>query len=130
MSTRPNIRPMSVITNGTMAGNITSSPTIISNTTVASYALSWTGSTPIGTAAVQASNDYSLYANGTVDNPGTWSTLTLDYGGSAVQSIPITGNTGTAFIDMQQIGAYAIRLVYTATSGTGTLQCTVVAKAA
>jgi len=113
-----------------MAGNLTSSPTVISNVTKVSYGLSWTGTSPMGAISVQASNDYSLYANGTVNNPGTWSTLTLNYGGAAVTSVPVTAAPGTAFIDLQEIGAYAVRLLYTATSGTGTLQCTVVGKVA
>lgn len=128
MSTRPQIKPNPVITNGNMASNITSTPTILSNVTCASYSLSWTGTAPVGTASVQASNDYSLNAEGQVLNAGTWNTLTLEYGGAAVTTIPVTGSPGSLFIDIEKTGAYAIRLVYTSTSGTGTLNALVVGK--
>jgi hypothetical protein len=130
MSTRTNLRPQIVIpspqgnpVNGaSMAANIISAPTILQSLSVWNYSLSWTGASPVGTASVQMSNDYSLNANGTVNNAGTWNTATLDLNGSPVTSIPITGNSGSAMIDGMITGAYAIRLVYTFTSGTGILQ--------
>lgn len=122
MSTRTSFRPQSVITNGNMASSITSQVTILQSITGPSYSLSWSGSTPVGTVSVQVSNDYALNPNGTVHNAGTWNTLTLDVSGSAVTSIPVSGNTGTGFIDIQKTNAYAIRLIYTAGSGAGTLQ--------
>lgn len=93
-----------------------------------SYGLSWTGTSPIGAVSVQVSNDYSQNADGTINSTGTWSTMTLQVAGVPVTSIPITGNTGNGFIDIDQTAAYAMRLVYTATSGTGTLLVTVVGK--
>ena len=119
---RPQLKPQSVVTNGNMAGNLTSEVTILSNLSMASYGLSWSGTAPVGAVAVQLSNDYSVNPNGTVNNPGTWNTATLNYLGSQVQSIPVTGSPGSGFIDVSDTAAYAIRLVYTATSGTGTLQ--------
>lgn len=95
-----------------------------------SYGLSWTGVSPVGTAQVQVSNDYSQYPDGTVRNPGTWTTLELNVAGTPSMTIPITGSPGTAFIDIDQIAAYAIRLVYTAASGTGSLQAVYNGKAA
>jgi hypothetical protein len=128
LSTRPQIKPELVITNGNMSGNITSLPTIISNVSMVSYGLSWAGTTPVGTVSVQASNDYSLYPTGQVNNAGTWNTLTLNYNGSAVTTVPVTGNTGNGLIDIDTLAAYAVRLIYTAGSGTGTMQCTVIGK--
>ena len=61
-------------------------------------------------------------------NPGTWNTLTLNYGGAAVTSVPVSGNTGNGMIDVTATGIYAIRLIYTAGSGTGSLTVTMVAK--
>jgi len=138
MSTRTGLHPQIVIpspqgspANGaSMAANITSAPTILQSLTGISYSLSWTGSSPVGTASVQVSNDFSLNPNGTVNNAGTWTTLELQVNGSPVSSIPVSGNTGTAFIDIQKTMAYAIQLVYTAASGTGTLQAICVAKVA
>jgi hypothetical protein len=129
LSTRPQIKPFQVVVNGDMSANITSTPTIISNLSRLSYGISWSGTSPVGTLSVQASNDYALNPDGrTAANAGTWNTLTFMSGGSAVQSIAVSGNTGNGFIDIGPCGAYALRLVYTKTSGTGTLQATVVGK--
>lgn len=122
MSARSNLRPQPVIVDGNMAGNLTSDPTILQSLTVGSYSYSWSGSSPDGAISLQASNDYALNPDGTVKNVGTWTTLELTYNGSVVTSIPLTGNAGQGLIDWTT-GAYAIRTVYTRTSGTGILQC-------
>lgn len=87
-----------------------------------SYALSWAGTSPVGAASVQVSNDYSVNTAGIVVNAGTWTTLTLS------APTTISGNTGNGFIDVDATAAYAMRLIYTATSGTGTLQVVANAK--
>jgi hypothetical protein len=116
MSSRPLMQPFSVITNGDMSqASLTSIPTIKSNMSMVSYGVSWAGTAPVGTVTVQVSNDYSENADGTVRHAGTWTTLVL----SAPTNV--SGNTGNGFIDVVT-GAYAIRLVYTRTSGTGVLQ--------
>lgn len=120
MSSRPTIRPQPVITNGVMASNITSLPTIMGSTTGASYAVSWTGTTPVGTCSVQVSNDYKIDGN-VVLNAGTWTTIYLNVNGTPSQTIAISGNTGNGFIDIQKTIGYAIRLIYTAGSGSGTM---------
>ncbi len=130
MASRPQIRKFPLIVNGNMASSITSPATIISDLSMIGYSFSWTGSSPVGTASVQCSNDYAINANGSVANAGTWTTMTLDYNGSLVTSIPISGSTGTAFIDIDAMSAYALQVVYTASSGTGTLQVIVNAKVA
>lgn len=130
MSSRPQLSPELVITNGNMAGNLISLPTIIQKLSMVSYSLSWTGSTPIGTASVQVSNDYSQNSDGSVRNAGTWTTIYLNVNGTPSQTIPITGNTGNGFIDVDQTAAYAMRLIYTAGSGTGTLNAVVAGKVA
>jgi len=102
-----------------MSGNITSKVTVIQNLSLVSYALSWSGATPIGVISVQVSNDYSQNADGTVRDPGTWNTLPLS------EPTDVSGNTGEGFIDIDANAGFALRVVYTAGSGTGTLQCTV-----
>lgn len=120
MSTRTTLRPQVVINAGDMSGNLTSAVTVLQSLTMANYSLSWSGTAPVGTVAVQASNDYQ--ANGSVVlNAGTWNTLPLDLAGASVTSIPLTGNTGNGMIDIDGLSAYAIRLVYTFTSGVGAL---------
>jgi len=131
MASRPNIRQYPVIVNQSMASNITSAVTIITNLTMASYTFSWVGTTPVGAVSIQASNDYTLGPDGvTVINAGTWNTLPLAISGSLVSSAPVSGNTGNGEIDMCDLAAYAIRAVYTPTSGTGTLNATINCKVA
>jgi hypothetical protein len=114
-----------VITNGNMsAASITSLVTIIQKLSLASYSITWTGSSPVGVIAVQVSNDYTTNADGSVNNPGTWNTLPL----SATPAV--TGNTGNGFIDIDASAGYALRVVYTKTSGSGTLNAVVNGKVA
>ena len=129
MSTRTNLRPQVVIpsaqgspsNSSSMAANIISAPTILQSLTMVNYAFAWSGSSPVGTISVQASNDYAVNPNGTVANAGNWNTLPLDLAGTSVTAIPISGNTGNGMIDLDGLAAYAVRTVYTYTSGTGTL---------
>lgn len=74
--------------------------------------------------SVEISNTYSLNMDGTVRDAGNWTTLTL----SSTPSV--SGNTGHGFIDVDATGAYAMRLIYTRTSGTGTMNATINAKVA
>jgi hypothetical protein len=111
-----------------MSGNITSSPTVILDMYALSYGLSWAGTSPVGTVSIQGSNDFSQNAEGAVMNAGTWNTLTVNYNGAPVTTIPVSGNTGNGIIDVLGTGIYAVRLIYTATSGTGSLTVTMVAK--
>ena len=110
-----------------MSQSETSLVTVLQSITKAAYAVTWTGTSPVGTLSIQASNDYSIEPSGIVNNAGTWTTLTLQYNGSAVTTIPVSGNTGTGLIDITT-SAYAIRLIYTAASGTGKLTATIVGK--
>lgn len=129
MSLGPNIvipNAQGIPANGnSMAGNITSQPSLIPLCGTVSYQIVWTGATPVGAVSIQGSNDYSI---GRVLNPGHWDTLTVEYAGSPTTSIPIVGNSGSGLIDITATGIYAIRLVYTATSGTGNLIVTVFAR--
>lgn len=122
MASRPIFSPYPVILNGNMATTITSKVTVIQNLSLVSYAYSWVGVSPIGTVSVQVSNDYSQYADGTVNNPGTWNTLPLS------ASTAVSGNTGNGFIDIDANAGFALRTLYTPVSGTGTLQCIIDAK--
>lgn len=123
MSSRPQFNPFPVITNATMTGTVTSLPTVIQKLSQISYDISFTG-TPTGNFTVQVSNTYSLNADGTVRNAGNWTTLTLS------SSTTASGSAGNGFIDVDATGAYAIRLIYTASGGTGILNATIAAKVA
>lgn len=124
MSSRPQFNPYPVILDGDMSGNLVSEVTVVQKLSLVSYACSWTGASPVGAVSVQVSNDYSQNMDGTVKNPGTWNTLPL--------SAPtgVTGNTGNGFIDLDANAGYAMRLLYTAASGTGVFQAIVTAKVA
>jgi len=123
MATRPVLPQEPVIVNGDMSGNLTSIPTILNQLTVGCYTYSWSGTAPIGAVSIQISNDYELNPDGrTAKNPGTWTTAFFTLNGSTVvNSAPITGNSGEGAIEFSS-GAWAIRTVYTATSGVGSLQ--------
>ncbi|MES2347881.1 MAG: hypothetical protein V4641_09970 [Pseudomonadota bacterium] len=128
MSTRTTLRPNTVISAGDMsAATVTSTATILQSITSLNYAVTWSGTTPIGVLAVQASDDYKA-DGGTVLNAGTWNVVPLNLAGASVTSIPITGNTGNGMIDIDGIAAYAVRLLYTKTSGVGTLVAVVTGK--
>lgn len=122
MSSRPQIRPFQVITNGDLNSNITSAVTVIDDLSMISYSYSWSGTSPSGTVSVQVSNDYSKNADGSVRNAGTWNTLPLS------NTPSLSGNTGNGGIDIDANGFYAIRTVYTSISGSGSLQSFVVCK--
>lgn len=126
MSTRTNLPPQAVITAGDMSAvSITSQVTILRSLSKFSYEVSWTGTSPIGTLALQVSNTYSLNADGTAGNAGVWMSVPLDVASAEVSTIPISGNTGNGFIDVTVQAGYAVRLLYTKTSGVGTLNATI-----
>jgi hypothetical protein len=122
VSSRFFLEPYSVISSGDMSGNITSSVTIINRIPNLSYSVSWTGSSPVGVITVEESNDYSLNPDGSVRNAGIWNTMTLS-GAAAV-----SGNSDHGIIKLSQVPSFAIRLVYTRTSGTGTLNAIITGK--
>lgn len=107
------------------AATITSEATVLQSVSKFSYEVSWTGTSPVGTLALQVSNSYALGAAGTVATAGTWTSVPLDVAGAEVNSIPISGNTGNGFIDVTVQAGYAARLLYTKTSGTGSLTATI-----
>jgi len=130
MAYRPEVAPVQVITNGDMSKDITSKVTIIQKISMMSYSYKWAATSPDGTISIQVSNDYSLNPDGTVKNSGTWETITVNQGGTPTTTLTVSGNSGTGFVDIDQLGAYAIRTIYTYSSGTGTLQAWFVGKVA
>lgn len=128
MANRPLFTPTAVIVNGNMASSISGSPTIINWLSIISYQVSWAGTTPVGNLMLETSNDYSKNPDGTVKNAGNWIAVPLNVDGVVGNSIPITGNTGGGIIDVDLIGTYAVRLSYSATSGTGLLQAIIAGK--
>lgn len=125
MSTRTGLRPQIVLNAGDMSGSLISQPTVLQSLSCGSYSLTWAGTSPVGSVSLEVSDDYKLNPDGTVENAGTWNVAPISVSGTPATSAPVAGNTGTGFIDILGTGAYAIRVIYTATSGTGALTITV-----
>ena len=114
--------PKSIITAGNMASaSITSSVVEIRNQDNVGIQLSWTG-TAVGTFAVQISINHAEDANGNVTVAGDWVALPLS------PTIAAAGSADSAIIDLNQMSASYIRVVYTRSSGTGTLNAYITAK--
>lgn len=122
MSTRSHLKPNPVIVNGDMSGNLTANPTLLQALTIGAYQFSWSGVAPIGNILFQLSNDYSLDSTGKVSNPGTWTTMYVwdPFNSKFINQIPVSGNSGDGLVDFET-GANAVRCIYVATSGTGTM---------
>ena len=123
MSSRPLLKPFQVVTNGNMASTITSEVTVIDNLSAISYDVAWSGTGCTGSIVVQVSDTYKENPAGTaVLVAGNWNTLPLN------ATPTITQDTGNGGIDVQITGFNAIRLVYTPTGGTGTMQVFIACK--
>lgn len=99
-----------------ISANATSAVTNTSNFDKASIYLAWSGTAPVGTITVEATND-----DPSSQNP-TWKTL--DFGAS----IDISGDTGSHDLVFNELPFNAIRVQYTSTSGVGTIDATIHAK--
>lgn len=128
MSTRYKAGPYQVLTDADLSTDQTSQVSIISTLSMPSYGLSWSGAAGTETVSVQVSNDYTVYADGTENNPGSWATIPLLYNGNTVTVIPLTAGSGAGLLDLALTGAYAMRLIATSNSGSGTLTVTFNAK--
>ena len=128
MSHRPIIAANSVlplINAVSTASNITGPATIIQFLPGISYEVSWTGTT-LGTISVQVSNSFRQNADGTIANAGNWTTLpTTSFSGN--YPVP-SGSPGSGMLDVVGTEVYAVRLVYTRTSGSGTFTAICCAK--
>lgn len=118
---RKNFLHYPIISNGSMASaSLTSAVTNIQRLDNIGIQLSWTSS-PSGTFAVQVSADYAQDAEGNVTNSGNWVPL-------ALSPSPATSSGSPIYIDINELSAPWIRVVYTRISGSGTLQATLVGK--
>lgn len=80
--------------------------------------LDWSGS-PVGTIEVQVSLNHTTNPDGTPKAPGTWVTLPSS---AFVGTYPVPGTTASpAFLEIPLSASAYIRVVYTRSSGTGTL---------
>ena len=123
MAYRPQLAPTQVFVapNNDMSGNLESLVTIKNNMPIIGYGISWSGTAPVGVIQCLCSNDYSIDAEGNVKNAGTWNIVPFSVSGTIVTSLPVSGSPGNGYIDIDVLSAYAIKLSYTATSGSGKL---------
>ena len=112
-----------LITNGDMSqASITSPVVAIQYMDNIGIQLDFTG-TPTGAFEIQGSADYQQDAEGNVQNPGFWIPI-----GPLSSPATVTGVDGQIFIDINQISAPWIRVVYNKTSGSGTLNAYITGK--
>jgi hypothetical protein len=103
-----------------MVSTITSNVTNILYLDNVSIQLNFTG-TPTGGFAIQGSLDYAV-ENGTPTNAGNWVPLALTPNPAAA------GSAGTILLNLTELSFPWIRVVYTPSSGTGTLDAYISAK--
>ncbi len=122
MSVKSKLSPYRILTAGDMSlTSLTSQVTNIQNTDNIAIQANFTGA-PVGTFSVEVSVDHAQDSQGNVTNAGTWNALTLS-------ATPVaSGSSGSVYIDLNQLSAPYIRLVYTKGSGTGTLNAFITAK--
>jgi hypothetical protein len=81
----------------------------------------WTG-TPTGTFDIQVSADHQTDQNGNVIVVGNWVSLGVTPQPSA------SGSSGSWYVDLNQLSAPFVRVVYTASGGAGNATITIVGK--
>lgn len=104
-----------------MASSITSKAQNIQNQDNVGIQLHWAGA-PVGTFTIQISSNHVETTNGDVVVAGDWVFLVLS------PAITASGSADDAYIDLNQMSAMYVRIIYTRTSGTGTLDAYVVSK--
>lgn len=117
MSRKSVVAGFPMIQSGDLSANITSEIVSVKNLDNASIIVTWTGATPIGVLTVEARNNGKGGAT-----PEPW--YTLDMGAA----ITISGNSGNHQLIFNLLPFTDLRLIYTATSGTGTLDAVITSK--
>ena len=131
MSRKNILKQFKIVDAGDMSqASITSAVTCIQFLDNVGIQLNFSGA-PVGDFEIQVSADYEQNPNGSVINAGNWAPLALSYlsGGSFVDSFDIPTSVGSPiYLDLNQLSAPFIRIVYTKTSGSGSLDAFITAK--
>lgn len=116
-------------TNADLSENVTGPKTEITNQSMVSIHILFTG-TPTGEFFVQVSNVYNdVYRGPDPAHASTdWETLPLVDNAGAALSLTASGTAGTYFVNLQNIAASYIRVIYTDTSGSGAANVWITAK--
>ena len=111
------LSPFQFLTAQSMTGSFNSSSIQLNTGTCISIQAVWSGGgSPVGSLKLQVSNDRGLQGGQQVsDSQASWTDVT------SPAAIAVSGNAGSAFFDFQKTAAFAVRLVYTVTSGTATM---------
>ena len=109
---RKNFKSYPMLDDASMATTQQSVATNVQLLDKASIHVSWTGTAPVGVLTVQARNGEN----------DTW--YDLDFG----VAMNVTGNSGDHQIIFNELPFYEIQLVYTATSGTGSIDAVILMK--
>lgn len=113
--------PVHIFNSASMATSLTSPVVEIRNQDNVGIQLHWTGA-PVGDFDFQVSSDHVQDSQGNVTNAGNWVSLPLS------PAISAAGSADDAYVDLNQMSAMYCRIVYTRTSGTGSLSGVIVAK--
>ena len=113
--------PVHIFNSASMATSLTSPVVEIRNQDNVGIQLHWTGA-PVGDFDFQISSDHAQDSQGNVTNAGNWVSLPLS------PAISAAGSADDAYVDLNQMSAMYCRVVYTRTSGTGSLSGVIVAK--
>jgi hypothetical protein len=116
------IFPKAIFTAASMTTSQTSAAYKINLQDNIGIQLDWTGA-PVGTFSFEISSDHLQDLNGNITFAGHWITLPV------TPAIIAAGTPDDAYVDLNQQSAQFFRVVYNATSGTGTLNGLFVAKA-
>ncbi len=129
---KPNLRLFANIVAGDMSqATVTSTVTNVQQLDNIGIQLSWTGS-PVGTFAIQVSADHAQDTEGNVTAAGQWTPLVTSYllSGNVTVAASIPTSAGSPiYVDITQVSAPWVRVVYTKGSGSGTLSGFITAKA-
>lgn len=105
------LNPTRLTSAGDMSGDVTSSAVDVRYLDSAALQAVWSnGSTPVGVLTVQGSVNYG--------QPGVtaaWTTISLS------ATLNVSGSSGSAIADLTQITYPYVRMVYTRSSGSGSL---------
>lgn len=104
------IEPVAIISAGDMSGNINSSVVDVTHVDNAGLQVVWSASSPVG----------SLQVQGTIDGTNFFDLLP--------SPLSISTATGNVYVQIAQICFASLKVVYTFTSGTGTLNVTLCAR--
>lgn len=108
------LQPFKIVTAGNMSGSITSAIAEVKLQDNVGFQLKWSGA-PVGSFAFQVSMDHLQDSKGNVTVPGNWVSLPVS------PAITAAGTPDDAYVDLNQVSATYVRVVYTRVSGTGVL---------